>query len=76
MMYVPCLRPPSHHHRRTFQFADTDKDGKLSPAEFKRALTHFSVMCTAEDFYHLLTYFDADMDGFISYEEFVRGINC
>ncbi|KAJ1448797.1 hypothetical protein M885DRAFT_449791, partial [Pelagophyceae sp. CCMP2097] len=55
-------------------FADLDRDGsgRVSGREFKRELSRLGFEVSAAELDDLVMRFDADGDGLISYEEFVR----
>ncbi|XP_001200546.3 EF-hand calcium-binding domain-containing protein 6 [Strongylocentrotus purpuratus] len=57
--------------RRAFKKADLNGDGHLSIPEFRRILANMKVNIAEEDFYHIVSEVDENMDGNISYEEFL-----
>lgn len=57
--------------RRAFKKLDRQNKGFLSVLDFKKALTSCKVNFSNEDFYHLLSEFDRDMTGKISYQNFL-----
>ncbi|KAL8573501.1 hypothetical protein ACOMHN_047772 [Nucella lapillus] len=60
--------------RRGFTTNDRSKCGYLSMEDFKRVLSECSVPVSDPDLYHLLSEFDADMDGRVSYPEFLDAL--
>ncbi|XP_053397507.1 EF-hand calcium-binding domain-containing protein 6-like isoform X4 [Mercenaria mercenaria] len=58
--------------RRAFKKLDQGHKGYLNMKDFRKALKECNINFTNEDFYHLLTEFDQNMDGKISYELFLR----
>ncbi|XP_071940916.1 EF-hand calcium-binding domain-containing protein 6-like [Antedon mediterranea] len=61
--------------RRAFRKADLNNDGFLSIVEFKSILTgSMQIHIDDEDLYHVLSEFDENMDGKISYDEFISRI--
>ncbi|XP_063970097.1 EF-hand calcium-binding domain-containing protein 6-like [Lytechinus pictus] len=57
--------------RRAFKKADINGDGHLSIPEFRRILANMKVRIADEDFYHIVSEVDENMDGSISYDEFL-----
>ncbi|XP_033101872.1 EF-hand calcium-binding domain-containing protein 6-like [Anneissia japonica] len=57
--------------RRAFRKADINNDGYLSVLEFKNILSSMGINLLDEDFYHILSEFDENLDGKISYNEFI-----
>ncbi|XP_076445077.1 EF-hand calcium-binding domain-containing protein 6-like isoform X2 [Babylonia areolata] len=60
--------------RRAFQKHDKGRTGELTVTDFKRVLAECSMPVTEEDLYHILTEFDSNMNGRISYHEFLDGL--
>ncbi|KAL8619052.1 hypothetical protein ACOMHN_020750 [Nucella lapillus] len=60
--------------RRAFQKHDKTRTGLLTVADFKRVLAECSIPLTEEDLYHILSEFDSNMDGRISYPEFLDAL--
>jgi len=58
-----------------FNSFDVDKDGKLSPIEFKSMMNSFGMDITSEDIDSLLSRFDVDGDNLIDLNEFKAFIN-
>ena len=58
--------------RRSFKKVDVNGDGFLHVADFKSALSKFHFPLDDEDFYHILSAFDVNLDGRISYVEFMK----
>ena len=50
---------------------DSNKDGFLDVPDFKKVLKNCNIDVGPEDLYHVLSEFDTNMDGRISYEEFL-----
>lgn len=57
--------------RRAFKKFDRQNKGYLSVMDFKKALMSCKVSFSNEDFYHVLSEFDHDMTGKISYQHFL-----
>lgn len=62
--------------RTAFQKLDSNHDGFLEPADFVRVLeTELRPNAlAAQDLYHLLTEFDVNLDGRVSYREFLNAL--
>ncbi|CAH1800191.1 unnamed protein product [Owenia fusiformis] len=60
--------------RRAFKKFDTANEGYLNVADFRKVLESCKVKATKEDMYHILAQFDTNMDGRISYEEFLGSL--
>jgi len=58
--------------RRAFRSMDRDKSGSLTRLELKNILDTFCLEIEGHEFDELMTFFDVDGDGLISYEEFLR----
>ena len=58
--------------RRTFKKLDASGDGFLSVTEFRAALQRLDFPLNEEDFYHIFSAYDTNMDGCISYVEFMH----
>ncbi|XP_071506933.1 EF-hand calcium-binding domain-containing protein 6-like [Diadema antillarum] len=57
--------------RRAFKKADLNGDGHLSVPEFRRILSSMNIRLSEEDFYHVMSEVDENMDGNVSYDEFL-----
>ncbi|XP_077999888.1 EF-hand calcium-binding domain-containing protein 6-like isoform X2 [Glandiceps talaboti] len=58
--------------RRSFRGIDTTAVGIVSPLEFRNILRHYSINLSEDEFFHLMTFYDKDMSGKISYNDFLR----
>ncbi|XP_042191044.1 EF-hand calcium-binding domain-containing protein 6 isoform X2 [Callorhinchus milii] len=58
--------------RRTFKNYDDDACGCISLHSFKQVLQQYGIFMSEEEYYHLSTYYDKDLKGIISYNEFLR----
>ena len=58
--------------RRAFRSADPTGMGLVDNNDFRRVLRQFSVNLTEDEFFHLLSYYDKNMDGQIVYNDFIR----
>ena len=58
--------------RRTFKKLDLLGDGFVSATDFKAAMSKFNFPLHEEDFFHIFSVFDENMEGRISYVEFMR----
>lgn len=63
-----------HQIRRAFGALDDDGSGSISRAEFRRFLKPYNLNMTIEALNALVTYFDADQDGLISFNEFAERV--
>ncbi|WAR09378.1 EFCB6-like protein [Mya arenaria] len=57
--------------RRAFRRLDRGRKGHLTVNDFRRALSDTGITMGNEDFYHVLTEFDRNMDGKIAYDHFL-----
>jgi len=57
--------------RRAFKKLDMSRKGYLSVQDFRKALKVCNVDVSNEDFYRLMTEFDKDITGKISYDNFL-----
>lgn len=57
--------------RRAFKQADLDKDGYLNVVEFKTCIRKIIKDIKEDDLFYILSELDANMDGQISYDEFL-----
>ncbi|XP_033628760.1 EF-hand calcium-binding domain-containing protein 6-like [Asterias rubens] len=60
--------------RRVFKKADLNQDGSLSVPEFRRILAESKLRFDEEDFYHIVSELDKNLDGKISYDEFISSM--
>ena len=62
--------------RTAFQKLDANHDGFLEPSDFVRVLEVElrPNALAAQDLYHLLTEFDVNLDGRVSYREFLNAL--
>ncbi|XP_041352122.1 EF-hand calcium-binding domain-containing protein 6-like isoform X2 [Gigantopelta aegis] len=58
--------------RRAFKKYDKNNDGLLDLPDLKKVLRQCKIPFNDEDLYHILSEFDANMDGKISYDEFLK----
>ena len=58
--------------RRAFKKLDQLGDGFVSVTDFKAAMSKFSFPLNEEDFFHIFSVFDENMEGKISYVDFMR----
>lgn len=56
----------------TFKAMDTDGSGALESEELRKALKRIGVVMTQEEVVYLMGMVDADGDGSVTYEEFVK----
>ncbi|XP_047430733.1 EF-hand calcium-binding domain-containing protein 6-like [Mugil cephalus] len=57
--------------RRCFLASDCDRTGSVTMQDFRRVLHRFKVSLSAEEFFHLSSYFDANTTGKICYDNFL-----
>lgn len=58
--------------RRKCVMIDSMNTGHLRAHEFRTILGQFGVYLTDDDFFHIMTYYDKDLTGFINYNTFLR----
>ncbi|XP_064600141.1 EF-hand calcium-binding domain-containing protein 6-like isoform X2 [Liolophura sinensis] len=58
--------------RQAFKALDVNSDGYVDSSELRRILTDFGISSTEGNTYHLMSEFDTNMDGKISYNEFLE----
>lgn len=58
--------------RRAFKKLDQGNKGHLTVQDFRLALRECNIVFSNEDFYHIMTEFDRNMDGRISYDLFIK----
>ncbi|XP_023929939.1 EF-hand calcium-binding domain-containing protein 6 [Lingula anatina] len=57
--------------RRAFRMMDKPGLGIVTPAQFRQVLREFNLNLSENEFYHLMTYYDKDLKGKISYNDFI-----
>ncbi|KAL3881564.1 hypothetical protein ACJMK2_027990 [Sinanodonta woodiana] len=67
-----CVVASWKEMRRAFRVADPSGSGLVDAMEFRRVLRQFNVNLMEDEFFHLLSYYDKNMDGNISYNDFIR----
>ena len=60
--------------QRIFKKVDLNGNNKIDLKEFEIGLAHFGFFPKKVDLQALLNFYDIDHDGFINFEEFVRGL--
>ena len=60
--------------RRIFQKMDLSGNNKLDLKEFELGLASFGFFPKKVDLQALLNYYDIDRDGYINFDEFVKGL--
>lgn len=58
--------------RRQFRILDPSGTGLVDSIDFRSVLRQFSVNLDEDEFYHLMQYYDKNMDGKIGYNDFIR----
>ena len=58
--------------RRMFRQVDTAGSGLVEAPEFRYVLRQYNVNLDEDEFYHLMSYYDKNMDGKISYNDFIK----
>ena len=58
--------------RKAFRVADHSNCGRVDSSEFRRVLRQFSINLSEDEFYHLQSYYDKHIEGFINYNDFIR----
>lgn len=54
---------------------DQDNDQKLSREDLKESLQQFKISCTDEDIDQIFYVLDTNRNNYLSYQEFVNGLN-
>ena len=62
--------------RETFKLFDTDGSGKISPEELKTIMLKLGEDLTDHQIREMIREADADNDGEIDFDEFVRMVSC
>lgn len=57
--------------RRMFRGIDKTGQGIVTPIQFRHVLRQFGINLNEDEFYHLLTFYDKDLRGQISYNDFI-----
>lgn len=60
--------------RILFKGMDRNRNGSLSPVEFKYAMRDYGLTLSEAEVTQCCKYFDADQDGQVSFNEFIRAI--
>jgi len=55
-----------------FRQVDTAGSGLVEAPEFRYVLRQYNVNLDEDEFYHLMSYYDKNMDGKISYNDFIK----
>lgn len=58
--------------RRSMKKSDKNGDGMITVSDFKKVMKAFGFSLKEEDFYHIFSAFDVNMDGRISYVVFMK----
>ncbi|XP_072165535.1 EF-hand calcium-binding domain-containing protein 6-like isoform X2 [Diadema setosum] len=58
--------------RRIFRTIDPTAEGVISTLQFRDVLRQFSINLSEEEFYQLMSYYDKDLNGKVSYNDFIR----
>ena len=56
----------------SLQAVDRTGNGTCSTIELRQMLRKYKIDLTEEEFYHLMTHFDKDMTGKVSYNDFLK----
>ncbi|VDI45640.1 Hypothetical predicted protein [Mytilus galloprovincialis] len=67
-----CVLEHWKEMRRTFRNVDSGNTGIVDSLEFRQILRQFNVNLSEEEFFHLLSYYDKNLDGKVSYNDFIR----
>lgn len=51
---------------------DRDNQGAISSLDFRHVLRQFSVNLEEDEFFHLLSYYDKNLNGMIAYNDFIK----
>ncbi|KAK3098848.1 hypothetical protein FSP39_023679 [Pinctada imbricata] len=58
--------------RRLFRGIDISNSGAVDSLDFRRVLRQFNVNLEEDEFFHLTSYYDKNLNGQINYNEFIR----
>ncbi|KAK7117596.1 hypothetical protein R3I94_022980 [Phoxinus phoxinus] len=58
--------------RQRFTSFDKERTGKISLQDFRKVLRQYSVNLSEEEFFHFTSFFDSNLSGKISYNDFLR----
>ncbi|XP_071941657.1 EF-hand calcium-binding domain-containing protein 6-like [Antedon mediterranea] len=58
--------------RRVFRGLDEKAEGYITTNQFRDVLRQFMVNLSEDEFFHLMTYYDKNLEGRISYNDFLR----
>ncbi|XP_077066021.1 EF-hand calcium-binding domain-containing protein 6 isoform X2 [Siphateles boraxobius] len=58
--------------RQKFTSFDKERTGKISLQDFRKVLRQYSVNLSEEEFFHFTSFFDSNLSGRISYNDFLR----
>lgn len=67
-----CVLDNWKEMRRVFRNTDNHNTGVVDSLQFRQILRQFNVNLSEEEFFHLLSYYDKNLDGNISYNDFIR----
>ncbi|XP_046566155.1 EF-hand calcium-binding domain-containing protein 6-like [Haliotis rubra] len=67
-----CVTDNWKEMRRTFRKLDEGATGVVDAVEFRRVLRQFNVNLSEDEFFHLMSYYDKNVGGCISYNDFLR----
>lgn len=67
-----CVLDNWKEMRRVFRNVDNLNTGIVDSLQFRQVLRQFNVNLSEEEFFHLLSYYDKNLDGNISYNDFIR----
>jgi Ca2+-binding EF-hand superfamily protein len=61
--------------KKVFASLDSDRDGFLRPEDFCLLFENAGILLAKRDLFILLTRFDQNRDGLVSYSEFIAELN-
>ena len=67
-----CVLENWKEMRRVFRNVDNVNAGVVDSLQFRQVLRQFNINLSEEEFYHLLSYYDKNLNGDISYNDFIR----
>nr|XP_022292188.1 EF-hand calcium-binding domain-containing protein 6-like isoform X2 [Crassostrea virginica] len=67
-----CVMQNWKEMRRLFRSMDRDNQGAISSLDFRHVLRQFSVNLEEDEFFHLLSYYDKNLNGMIAYNDFIK----
>ncbi|XP_074648584.1 EF-hand calcium-binding domain-containing protein 6-like [Tubulanus polymorphus] len=67
-----CVSDNWKKMRRSFRAVDKSGSGFVYPNDFRSILKSYNMNLSEEEFYHLMSYYDKDLSGQVSYNDFIK----